>query len=194
MRRFIPLLFLLLPAALFAQSQGMPPAPRSPKTQETALLKGFGLTDAQVAQVFDIQDKTRATFRQDAVQIRLLRAQMDKALLPDSPNMTDVNNYITQIAQTRADMEKAFIGARVQLRQIIGADNFPVYTRFIREGLRGQVMMRMRGAVPGNGPGAMRGPGGMRGPQAFAPGAADDEFAMMGDSPMMDATGLDGWE
>ena len=74
MKRLLPFLLLLLPVAVFAQS------PMSPKSQETTLLKGFGLNDAQIAQVFDIQDKTRATIRQDAVQIRLLRAQMDKAL------------------------------------------------------------------------------------------------------------------
>jgi len=56
---------------------------------------------------------------------------MAKALLPASPSMQEVNGYITQIAQTRADLMKAFVGARVQLRQIIGEDNFPAYSRFI---------------------------------------------------------------
>ena len=122
MKRLIPFLLLLLPAALFAQS---------PRDQESTMLKKLGLTDAQVTQVIDIQTKTHSTIRQDAVQLRLLRAQMDKALLPATPNMQDVNGYISQIAQTRADMMKTLVGARVQLRQIIGDDNFPVYARFI---------------------------------------------------------------
>jgi len=33
-----------------------------------------------------------------------------------APNMQEVNGYIAQMAQTRADMIKAFISARVQLR------------------------------------------------------------------------------
>ena len=122
MKRLIPFLFLLLPVALFAQS---------PKDQETTMLKKLGLNDSQVAQVLDIQGKTETTIRQDAAQMRLLHAQMGKALLPATPNMQEVNGYITQIAQTQADMMKAFVGARVQLRQIIGDDNFPVYSRFI---------------------------------------------------------------
>ena len=180
MKRFFPLLLLLLPAALFAQSPGTPPMLWTPKSQETVLLKGFGLSDAQVAQVFDIQDKTRTTLRQDAVQLRLLRAQMDKALLPDTPNMNDVNGFITQIAQTRADMMKAFTGARVQLKQLIGPDNFPVYTRFIRRGLQDRVMMRPRRAGPGTGP------GGMMGPQAYDSGPGGDN-GMMEDGPMAGA-------
>ena len=126
MKRVIPVLFLLLPVALFAQNpQG------GPKERESAMLKRWGLNDSQVAQVLDIQKNTRLTARQDFVQLRLLRAQMAKALLPVSPNMQEVNGYITQVAQTRADMMKACVEARVQLRQIIGDENFPAYVRFI---------------------------------------------------------------
>ncbi len=170
MKRLIPFLLLLVPLAAFAQSPGPGPGAMTPKARETVLLKSFGLTDSQVAQVFDIQDKTRATIRQDAVQLRLLRAQMDKALLPASPNMTDVNGYITQIAQTRADLMKAFVGASVQLRQIIGDDNFPMYRQFIMRGsgfrgVRGQGLRpgagRMMGGAgaPGAGTGMMSGGG-----------------------------------
>ena len=125
MKRLIPILFLVLPLAAFAQAQ------MGPNARETELLKGFGLNDSQISQVFDIQNKTRVTIRQNVVQLRLLRAQMEKALLPANPNMQEVNGYITQIAQTHADLMKAFVGARVQLRQIVGDDNFPAYARFI---------------------------------------------------------------
>ena len=164
MKRLIPLLFLGLPLALFAQS---------PKTQETAMLKGFGLNDSQIAQVLDIQDKTRATIRQDTVQIRLLHAQMEKALLPATPNMQDVNGFITQISQARADLMKAFVGARVQLRQIIGDDNFPVYTRFIMRGFR-DGEGRGTGMLRGGPGGPQSGPMGRDGPMMGNPRANGD--------------------
>ena len=148
MKRLLPLLFLALPVALFAQS------PQGPKARETAMLKGFGLSDTQISQVFDIQNKTRTTIRQDVADLRLLHAQMEKALLPASPNMQDVNGYIAQMAQTRADAMKAFIGARVQLRQILGDDNFRAYAQFImhRSGFeprRGSFRMPRPGAGGG---------------------------------------------
>ena len=164
MKRLIPLVFLALPMALFAQGF---------RDQETAMLKKFGLNDSQVAQVFDIQTKTRTTVRQDAVQTRLLHAQMEKALLPANPNLQDVNGYITQIAQTRADMMKAFVGAGVQLRQIIGEDNFPVYARFMRERMgpwhRRVTMHRPDGGGAWSGDGPARG-GSMMGPGAWGNG------------------------
>ena len=122
MKRIITILFLVLPVALFAQGA---------KDRETALLKKFGLSDSQITQVFDIQDQTRATISQDAVQLRLLHAQMEKALLPANPDMQEVNGYIDQIGQTRSDLMKALVGARVELRQIIGEKNFPAFSRFL---------------------------------------------------------------
>jgi hypothetical protein len=172
MKRLIPFVLLLLPAALFAQSF---------KDQDAAVLKKLGLNDSQVSQVRDIQGKTRATVRQEAVQIRLLRAQMEKALLPANPNMQDVNGYITQISAARADLMKAFVGARVQLRQIIGDDNFPAYARYLRQrsgldGRRGFLQMRQR--APGNPvPGDIR--GGVLGGDGPLMG---DHGAMMGDA------------
>ena len=127
MKRLIAILFLILPVALFAQGS---------KDRETSLLKKFGLSDAQIAQVFEIQDQTRATIRQDAVQLRLLRAQLEKALLPASPDMQEVNGYIDQIGQTRSELMKALVGARVELRQIIGEKNFPAFVRFLWHGHR----------------------------------------------------------
>jgi hypothetical protein len=117
----IPFFFaLLLPAALFAQNQ---------PGGEMKMLKQFGLDDSKVSQVMDIQTKTMTTVRQDRVRVRLLKAQMAQALLPAKADMQAVNDLVNQEAQTRADMQKALLGARVQLRQIMGEDNFRVYMR-----------------------------------------------------------------
>jgi len=124
MKRILPVFFaLILPMAGFAQSAQGP---------ETKMLKQLGLTDAQVSQVMDIQGKTRTGVRADAVQLRLLRAQLDKALLPSTVDMQGVNTLITQMGQVRVDMQKTLVAARVQLRQIMGDDNFRAYTRYIR--------------------------------------------------------------
>ncbi len=122
MKRLIALLFLMLPAALFAQGS---------KGRETDLLKKFGLDDSQISRVFDIQDQMKQTIRQDAAQLRILRAQLDKALLPSNPDMQAVNGFIDQIAQLRSELSKALVAARVELRQIIGEKNFPAFSRFL---------------------------------------------------------------
>jgi len=124
MKRLLPFLFaLILPMAGFAQSSQRP---------EAKMLKQLGLTDAQISQVMDIQGKTETSFRANAVQLRLLRAQLDKALLPSTVDMQGVNTLITQMGQVRVDMQKTLVAARVQLRQIMGDESFRAYTRYIR--------------------------------------------------------------
>ena len=114
---------LALPAASFAQ--GAP-------TREAKMLGQLGLTDSQITQVMDIQKKTTTTVRQDGAQIRLLRAQMAQALLPSNPDMQKVNDLISQQSQARADMQKALVGARVQLREVMGDQAFHAYVRHLR--------------------------------------------------------------
>lgn len=123
MKRLVLFLFaLVLPAALFAQNQ---------PGNETKMLKQLGLDDSQVSQVMDIQKKTMTTVRQDMVHLRLLKAQVAQALLPARVDMQAVNDLVNQEAQSRADVQKARLGARVQLRQIMGDDNFHVYARHL---------------------------------------------------------------
>jgi hypothetical protein len=139
MKRVLPILLVLfLPIAVFAQT---------PQSAQTKMLKQLGLNDGQVSQVLDIQGKTKTTARADGVQLRLLRAQLDKALLPASPDMAAVNGIIAQIGQTRVDLQKTLVAARVQLRQIMGDDNFHVYMRHARQSFG----MNMRRGMWGRG-------------------------------------------
>jgi hypothetical protein len=124
MKRLIPLLFVLvLPTALFAQGQ---------PSHEAKMLSQFGLTDTQISQVMDIQKKTMITVRQDRVHIRLLKAEMAQALLPAKVDMQAVNDLINQEAQTKADLQKAMVQAKVQLRQIMGDELFYTYERHLK--------------------------------------------------------------
>jgi hypothetical protein len=117
-------LMVLLPLALFAQSQRAP---------ERKILQKLGLTDSQITQVLDIQSRTRDALRQDAAQVRLLRAQIDKAMVASSVDMQAVNGLVDQLSQARAGMQKTFLAARVQLQQIMGPDNLRVYMRNVRQ-------------------------------------------------------------
>jgi hypothetical protein len=164
-RLMIFLLLCALPAALFAQGRHDP---------EKQMLLQLGLNDSQITQVLDIQSKVHATIRADAVQLRLLQAQIDKALLPapSSVDMQAVNAFISQMAQARMDIQKTLVGAQLQLRQIIGEDGFHQYMHRLRGELRNGFMMR-RGLRDGGfhgGPGMMSGDeqgGMMRGETQF---------------------------
>jgi len=154
MKRFLPVIFaLLLPAALFAQGH--------PKMDETSMLKGFGLTDAQITQVQTIEKSTREAVRADFTHIRLVQAQIAEALLPGAkgPDVQAINALIDRKGQFRTDIDKVLMSASLQLRQIMGDEHFAQYRRF--------VMSEMRSRFRRVGP---QRSSGMMGPQAMTGG------------------------
>lgn len=128
MKRLILLLSIMaLPLAAFAQSA-------AGQARETNSLKQrLGLNDTQVSQVLDIQKTTFETVQRDRVHARLLQAEISEALLPQSVDQAKVNELIDQVAQTRADMEKALVGARIQLRSIMSDGAFATYMQLLRQ-------------------------------------------------------------
>ncbi len=135
-------LLIVIPLALFAQAA---PAP------EKKMLQQLGLTDSQVSQVMDIQSKTRVAIRQDAAQARLLRAQIEKAMVATTVDMPAVNGLVDQLSQVRASIQKTFLAARVQLQQIMGPDNLQIYMRHIRHQLAHRFMDERQGpGMPGS--------------------------------------------
>lgn len=126
-RLVLVLVVLALPIAAFAQS-----APRQSR-EATFLKQQLGMNDSQVSQVLSIQKSTFDAVRNDRVHLRLLRAEIAEALLPQTVDQGKVNNLIDQVARTRADMEKSLIGARIQLRSIMGDQAYWTYMRFVRQ-------------------------------------------------------------
>ena len=146
-RLALSLILVVLPLALFAQAQQAP---------EMRMLQQLGLNDAQAGQVMDIQSKTRDAMVQQMAQVRLLQAQIDKAMVATTVDMPAVNGLVDQLSQARAAAQKTMLAARVQLQQIMGPDNFRVYMRHVRQmfargfgrmhGPRDMPMMRGGGA------------------------------------------------
>jgi septal ring factor EnvC (AmiA/AmiB activator) len=119
-------LLAAIPLSLFAQAQQAP---------ERRALQQLGLSDAQVSQVLDLQARTRDTLRQGAAQLRVLRAQIDKAMLASPVDMTAVNALVDQVSQARAGLQKTLLSARAQMQQVMGVDNFQKYMRGMRRAL-----------------------------------------------------------
>jgi hypothetical protein len=119
----VPVLFaILLPTMIFAQGR---------QGEESKLLKGFGLNDAQIAQVTQIESSTRETVKADMTHIRIVGAQIQEAYLPASPDLQAIDALIDKRVQFRADIEKSLASARVELTKLMGADNFAKYERFV---------------------------------------------------------------
>lgn len=166
-RSLFVLLALLVPAIAF--SQGMGPGQgmgRGRMADENGLLKGFGLTDAQITQVTTIEKSTRDAVKADMTHIKLVQAQIAEALLPANPDASAINALIDKKSQFRTDIEKQLMAARLQLVKIMGSDNYAKFARFVMASMRrpgfggrrmmgpwGPTPMRAAPPMPGNDPG-----------------------------------------
>lgn len=147
MKRIILVLALVcLPFLAFAQTQ---PQQRG---EAQFLKQQLGLNDSQVSQVLAIQQATARRVRADGVHLRLLRAQIEEAMLPQTVDQAKVNRLIDQTARTRADSQKALIDARIRLRSIMGDGAFRLYLRAIRGRLQGRSGFSGRAFPRFNGP------------------------------------------
>ncbi len=100
------------------------------------MLKGFGLTDDQIAQVQTIEKSAREAVRVDFTHIRLVQAQIAEALLPANPDAQAINALIEKKGQFRVEIDKALMAARIQLKGIMGNDNFAKYESALKERMR----------------------------------------------------------
>ncbi len=141
-RLFVFAVAALAPAILFGQI---------PADRAAAQFKRMGLSDSQVAQVTKVVQDTETLVRDARIHIRLIKAQIDEAILPSTakPDMEAIGKLVDQETQLRATMEKSLLSAEVQLIQIMGRDNFQRYFRVIMRdfvlgndgrGLRGRPM------------------------------------------------------
>jgi len=126
----VMVLVSLIPLASFAQA----PAGKPMMDRQAELLKSFKLSDAQIAQVKDMEKSIRNTVEGDIAHIQLLNAQIRVALLPSNanPDLQAIGKLIDQKAQLRADAEKALVSAKVQLTQIVGSENCEKLIRMYR--------------------------------------------------------------
>jgi Spy/CpxP family protein refolding chaperone len=177
MQRFPALvLAALIPFAIHAQTMPKGPGDRSaegpgawPADRSTLILKQLALTDAQISQVQSIVQTAEKTIKDDRIQVRLIKAQIDAAILPSTakPDMAVIGKLVDQQSQLRGDMEKARLSAKIQLIQIMGRDNFEKYSRALLSrlgagksvkalkfaGMRGTNHRNMMGAQPFGMPG-----------------------------------------
>ncbi|MFZ4616407.1 MAG: Spy/CpxP family protein refolding chaperone [Rectinemataceae bacterium] len=128
----------LIPFAIGAQMMPGRPGDRSaerpgawPADRSAFILQQLALTDAQISQVQSIIQTAEKTIRDDRIQVRLIKAQIDAAILPSTakPDMAAIGKLVDQQSQLRGDMEKALLSAKIQLIQIMGRDNFEKYSR-----------------------------------------------------------------
>ncbi|MBN1412713.1 MAG: hypothetical protein JW969_17830 [Spirochaetales bacterium] len=132
------LLIFILP--LLAAQQ---PGPEGP----LGLLKKLGVTDDQIKQIQDVNDPLDKQQREAKVELKIVRAQLEKALFDVNVNYSQVEKLLRDAMEWRIKIEMAEIRKRVEMRKIVGED---VWQQLIK--IQEQRKMRRLNNKKGNQP------------------------------------------
>ncbi len=111
MRRTIVALFLFVASVAWISAQDL--------YTETFLGK-LGLTQAKIEQILEIQNTTRNQIREAALEMNIFKAQLEKMLYDEHPDMKKVKKLLEESLKYRLQSEMAAIEARVKTRGLMG--------------------------------------------------------------------------
>ena len=110
---FILIILTLTATVLFAQNMFDP-----------RLLTRVGLSTEEIEEIQEIQYQAEKKIREASVEINILKAQLEKLLLNEDPDMNQVRKTIEATLRWRIQTEIANVEARVQIREKMGSENW----------------------------------------------------------------------
>lgn len=128
MKRFLPLLLLLLLPALL-QAQDL-------QSQARHYLASLGVSKVDIEKVIQIQTQTRQHVREAQLELNILKAELEKTLFPINVDMKRVHQLLEESLQWKMKSELATIQERVELRKLLGDYKYAEYRRFVVDAAR----------------------------------------------------------
>ena len=125
---FIFMILIITATAVFAQNIFDP-----------RLLTQVGLSAEEIEEIQDIQFQTEQRIKANNAEINIIRAQLEKILLEQHPDMETVREMIEAAARWRSENEIANVEARVQIRQKMGSGRYEEMLR-----LRKKIQQRIQ--------------------------------------------------
>lgn len=125
---FIFMILIITATAVFAQNIFDP-----------RLLTQIGLSAEEIEEIQEIQYQAEKKIREANVEMNILKAQLEKLLLDEKPNMQKVRKTIEETLQWRIQTEIANVESRIRIREKMGSENWDKMLR-----LRKQILQRIQ--------------------------------------------------
>jgi len=125
---FILIILVITASTVFAQDMFDP-----------RLLTRVGLSTEEIEEIQEIQYQAEKKIREASVEINILKAQLEKMLLDEHPDMNQVRKTIEATLRWRIQTEIAKVEARVQIREKMGSENWEKMLK-----LRKQIIQRVQ--------------------------------------------------
>ncbi len=84
----------------------------------------LGLSENQIAQVLEIQNTYRNQIREAALEMNVYKAQLEKMLYSENPDMDKVRKLLEESLKWRLQSEMAAIKERTETRKVLGEEKW----------------------------------------------------------------------
>jgi hypothetical protein len=100
--------------------------------ERTEALKKLGLSDDQIKKVTEINQAAEKDKKDAALELNILRAQLEKMLADPNPDMKEVEKLLRNSADQKVKSELAEITRRVEIRKTIGEEKWTKLVNFLK--------------------------------------------------------------
>lgn len=134
MKKLFALLIILLVTAVWVSALEI--------MTEDQLLE-LGLSEDQIAQVLEIQNTYRNQIREAALEMNVYKAQLEKMLYSENPDMDKVRKLLEESLKWRLQSEMAAIKERTETRKVLGEEKWQEMLR-LRKRLQEQKKIELQ--------------------------------------------------
>ena len=92
------------------------------RARRAEVMKELDLTDAQKTKIADIRDRQMRKGIQQQADLRIASLDLGKLMRADKPDQRAIDSQIDKMATMRASLQKARIGAMLEMRSVLTDD------------------------------------------------------------------------
>ena len=137
MRRFLICFFVIMSAVvLTAQEKDLLQFAVTTKMLSAEILDQFDLSEEDVEDILLSQSELQVFNGETRVELDLVKAKLTRVLYYPDPDLGEVDDLLEQAGELRLEQEKQQVRTYVQIREILGEDNWSEFIQTFRRPAR----------------------------------------------------------
>jgi len=124
MKRVVAFCIVIVVVSMAVWAQNFP---------EEALLKRLDIEEAEYDKILEINRSTQMTAQAAAAEQKILQARLEKLMLNPDPDMGEIEALLRESLEWKLKMELAHIKRSIEIRKILGEDQWLRFLRLRKE-------------------------------------------------------------
>jgi hypothetical protein len=143
---FIPLVLLLLAATVLPAQELNLSLAVTTQEMDREMLRDLGLGEEEIGEITALQERFREMTMETLLERNVIKAQLARELHNADADEEDINRMLERASELRLEQEQAQVRTYLQIRQMLGEENWSELIRRIR--VQARINQRLRDDDP----------------------------------------------